>query len=70
MSALPDRYGEESHLHHIIPFSPVKTGPGGSPGVVGYADAQHDGVGEDDGSEVERVRAYRAHQYHGIFRMA
>lgn len=48
----------------------VEARPGRVAGVVGDADAQDDGVGEDDGAEGEGVRADGRHEHDGVLGVA
>lgn len=48
----------------------VERGPRARPRAVGHADAQDDGVGEDNGPEGEGMRADGGHEHHWVFGVA
>lgn len=63
----------DSHIvagAQLYSLSPVKTGPRGRPGIVGDANSQNDGVGQNDWSEGQRVSADGCNEHDGILRVA
>ena len=54
----------------LRPLAAVEAGPAARARAVRHADAQHDGVGQDDGPERQRVRADGRHQHDGVLRVA
>lgn len=64
------RDGDVVPGQQLEPLAAVEAGPGARARREGDAHPQHDGVGQDDGPEGQRVRADGCHQHHRVLRVA